>query len=454
MNNFALKNYFKKFFIVLIVSVFSISNFSFAAPMPPEQKALFDNGVMYFDHAIADVCTPVGGTAGTTERGFIGSTNDERIWYWLKGEGLSDVQVAGIMGNFAVESGYSPTRQETGKTWPTGGWGLAQWTATRRIALRDSLTDELTPYYNDDYGGYLESALGGQHPDISEEINLKLLEHELNFMVQESKTRTVSTNVALLGYGEKGANEWETLKQQTTLQDAVVFWHNNYEVSSQSPEQVLLTRIDPAKAALENFGSSGQGTNVTFASNGCAIITGATGTAGAIISKVKEFAWPRSTVGESYNNQATQAYQDAVAQFFPGQSYGDQTLADCTYYVATTMRASGADPNFPLGTTAIREYLLNNQDKYEIIYNPKASDLRPGDILQHTKSGCSSYGCWSGHIMFYTGDLDGTNTWFASDASKYTRVPGYLQMNSVTTMLNESSTILARLKVNEQQLPV
>ena len=38
----------------------------------------------------------------------IGTTNEEKIWNYLKSKGLSDYGVAGLMGNLYAESGLRP----------------------------------------------------------------------------------------------------------------------------------------------------------------------------------------------------------------------------------------------------------------------------------------------------------------------------------------------------------
>lgn len=66
---------------------------------------------------------------------------------------------------------------------------------------------------------------------------------------------------------------------------------------------------------------------------------------------------------------------------------------DCGVFVATVMRHSKADEEFPIGTSIIINYLRNNTDKYENIENKKnTSNLMPGDIF-----------IVNGHIMMYVG---------------------------------------------------
>lgn len=73
-----------------------------------------------------------------------GDDNAAKIWNYLKADGYSDAQVAGIMGNWQAESGFDPSICQGGghsDTCPldgTTGYGLAQWTyITRQQALHD-----------------------------------------------------------------------------------------------------------------------------------------------------------------------------------------------------------------------------------------------------------------------------------------------------------------------------
>lgn len=56
----------------------------------------------------------------------------------LKQQGFSNAQIAGVLGNFAQESGFNPRVNEGGKVggpMGRGGYGLAQWTGGRQSAL-------------------------------------------------------------------------------------------------------------------------------------------------------------------------------------------------------------------------------------------------------------------------------------------------------------------------------
>lgn len=358
------------------------------------------NDILYYDPEFEDMCIPT--SYGSVN--LVGNDNAEKIWNFLIDKGLTDNQAAGIMGNLRQESNYNPSAVESNGI----GYGIAQWSFGRRTALENAAAREGVPV--DD------------------------LSFQLNFMYEESMSRR-----APMIYG--GGNEWETLKQQDTMHDALVYWHDAFERSADSRSKVITVRGGYAQDALNSFGGT-----TTSGAEPCSSASQVPAGTQHILSTIRKFAWPYSTMGMKTNSEAKEAYQSAAGRHFPG-GYGPYTYADCTYFVATVMRDSGADANFPIGTTAIRSYLLNNTDKYEIIHNPTMDDLQPGDILQHVRAGSSAAGSWQGHIMFYTGNaLDSSGKYVAADASKYTRVPGYLEQPSVNSMLAESTAILARLK--------
>jgi beta-N-acetylhexosaminidase len=70
-----------------------------------------------------------------------GSDNEQAIWNWLVGQGLSGAEAAGIMGNIEQESDFDPTIIQGGgdSNDPTaagsGGWGLVQWTPGGKVLL-------------------------------------------------------------------------------------------------------------------------------------------------------------------------------------------------------------------------------------------------------------------------------------------------------------------------------
>lgn len=108
------------------------------------------------------------GNASQGHATLTGSTNEEKIWGFLKTKGLSDEQVAGIMGNLQQESNFDPNIIEGGghSNSATGasfnqGYGIAQWTFERK--------DDLEKF---------AKSLGKSSGDL--EVQLEFLWHELN----------------------------------------------------------------------------------------------------------------------------------------------------------------------------------------------------------------------------------------------------------------------------------
>jgi hypothetical protein len=69
-----------------------------------------------------------------TDSSLSGNDNETKTWNYFKGKGLSDPQVAGIMGNMMQESHFNPVVMEKGGESQNPadadpkGWGIIQWT--------------------------------------------------------------------------------------------------------------------------------------------------------------------------------------------------------------------------------------------------------------------------------------------------------------------------------------
>ena len=70
-----------------------------------------------------------------------GNDNEEKIWNYLTGQGLSAAQAAGVMGNMQQESTFNPSAHQTAGAWSDMGSdsnqavGLMQWDGGNRPAL-------------------------------------------------------------------------------------------------------------------------------------------------------------------------------------------------------------------------------------------------------------------------------------------------------------------------------
>ena len=208
------------------------------------QELYAENGIRFYEEDGNTTCSSV------SAHGISGNSNQEKIWGFLRDAGLSPEQTAGVMGNMQAESGFSPTRHEDSQGWEGGGWGLAQWTFERRTNIVSKLPEELKKYHSEEYGGAADE--NGTLSSIPIKDNDKLLSFELDYLIQESANRPVTA----AGFPGSGSSEWERLKEQTTIENATVFWHNNFEVSADPPSKVMEVRGGFAQAIYDRFNGS------------------------------------------------------------------------------------------------------------------------------------------------------------------------------------------------------
>lgn len=118
--------------LLLLVIVFLVSQPSVAAAMSAEQRTLYREGITYYD-LDTDNCTD----GGTTT--LAGKDNEERVWNFFRGHGLSEAQTAGVMGNLMQESHFDPEVMEIGgrsknpSDAGSKGWGIIQWTPGSKV---------------------------------------------------------------------------------------------------------------------------------------------------------------------------------------------------------------------------------------------------------------------------------------------------------------------------------
>lgn len=176
----------------------------------------------------------------------VGGDNAEKAWFFLLGKGLTPPQVAGILGNLAVESGFDPFNQENGKAWEDGGWGIAQWTGGRRNAIRDAVISELGVQY------YVPTEEAGAMIGTADEDRLLLF--QLEYLYNESNGRVIERGPnPAFPQPPNGTNEWEGLTTMNTVEEAMLYWEWNFE---RAGVPALGVRLDEANKLLAAFGSN------------------------------------------------------------------------------------------------------------------------------------------------------------------------------------------------------
>ena len=139
----------------------------------------------------------------------------------------------------------------------------------------------------------------------------------------------------------------------------------------------------------------------------------ATGTAQAIVQTAVELAWPER---HTPLLEAKPEYLNALRKVHPDVLRDTSGVfaggADCSVFVTTVMRLSGADPKYKQApTTGQEDYVKSLPNKYQPIPNiTNESQLQPGDILIN-----------SGHTWIYVGPQANGNS--RADASHGDRMP-------------------------------
>ncbi len=231
--------FFKKILLGLTLFVFCFSLFTQRIQaLSTEQKKLYNEYIPYYDIETGCeggdcVCT----TNGTTSD-LSGSDNEEKVWNYFIGKGLTVNQVAGIMGNISRESGFNPENSQVGPDTKDPAifgfgvgvgkaWGLIQWDAGGRAI------------------NYAKQA-GITSPIHLLETQLDLVWWHMN-------------NSSPTGY----SNMLPKLKETTTLEKATEV----YEVLMEGAGvKAMADRIGRAVAAKSKYGNEGTTTTTTSSS--------------------------------------------------------------------------------------------------------------------------------------------------------------------------------------------
>lgn len=324
---------------------------------------------------------PTGGCSCGGSGQLIGSDNQQKVFNYFVGRGYTKEQAAGILGNMIHESGVEPMKLQGGATVSSAvavgnpnGWGIVQWTPASKM---------INP--SRDAGKSFEQ--------------IDTLEWQVDFLYNQL---TGNSPVPEVGPGD-------ALKRAHTVEEATVAfagferflgWEN-----PDNPE--YLERMGAAREVLQLYGGGAQGGPGT----GC-------GAGGDFVQTARNLAWPEPGHGPD-KGDAESAYQQAMPQFNGTPDGADQPYSDCGVFVATVVRMTGADPQYPPRGTGVQlAYVRSHPEKYEVFQPTNTSQLQPGDIFIIADA-------FDGHTYIYTGDYQGSDgqTYNAVSASWHGHVP-------------------------------
>ena len=146
------------------------------------------------------------------------------VWKFFRDNGLTREQTAGIMGNAQAESHFDfgvEEKLKPGETRTAKGFGVLQWTWGRRTALETTAQQQ------------------------GKEVTSKRF--QLEYAYREMHIRKPH-----LDKYSHFPNEWEMMRAQTTVEGAVLAFHEEFERSENSPAAVLRVRLPLALAFYGN----------------------------------------------------------------------------------------------------------------------------------------------------------------------------------------------------------
>ena len=304
-----------------------------------------------------------------------------------------------IEGGKIVEDGWRAF--ENGAKTFIGGFGLVQWTTAGRVQRLQEYADE-----NNLWVGTLRAQIGF----MIEELSGSFGPDRLNAMSLEGST-------------------WQIYRRYETPGSS--FWtiHNGNYYNDYAPDSLsdLSETATPAAwrayHARLNAAKNLADLEPTQLSGSCAMMKND----GTLASIAVSMAWPNAdgtcndggrlvdwtSHERSCRDDVKPEYRQAMLSVNGGHEPGSQGRCpekgsmgyyqDCGHFVATVVRYSGLDPDFPRGGTSnMLSYMAKSEKWMEIPNLGNTTNLEPGDIF--VVRGTNRSGEGVGHIMMYTGD--------------------------------------------------
>ena len=352
-----------------------------------------DNATKAADGAVGDV------SAKTEE-------NAKTVYSVLSAWGMSDENIAGVLGNWSHESGIDPTSVETifDEKFTIGPRKQDAEAKGFKIAQVDPAYSARFPAI-DLMGIGLGQWTNGRNALLTEYAQSigkpwSTLETQLGFMISKDDPTRVAQVKALIDNSEGGSvsastsyflTKWEGINDGTlgSRESAAGTWFakmGGWEKNKSLADSILAQ----SGSAVTGANSS----SVAAAASKCKSHGGKVDNS-TMVKAAISYAWPYNDDGKG--NDGTDIYKYLHKEVL-GES--DNFFASCDRTVATAVRWSGTDDTYPAGGVSNQLEYLQGQggSKWtKIDYNGDKSKLQPGDILLRTTGGVS-------HTVMYVGE--------------------------------------------------
>lgn len=320
--------------------------------------------------------------------------NAKAVYSVMHEWGMPDINIAGILGNFASESGIDPTCVETIYTEP--------FTMGPRKLQAQSVgfdIDIMDPAYGARFPAITRCGIGlGQWTDTNGSVgehtyllqfakavnkNWYELDTQLTFMltprdrggddnfpILERYKNTVlsSPEAAAIEF----AHKWErnTVLAQEERQHRAAEWY--VQLQTWQSDTTYAHSVISMAGAVQASATDGA---TASALNDCR--SAATFDNTSLASAAVSYAWP--TTAQGIGNNGTELYQSVLQAVAPGDPY----YMSCDRTVATAVRWAGCDDTYPMGDVDLQLVYLMQSDKWSEVtdWDGNPLHLQPGDVM-------------------------------------------------------------------------
>lgn len=341
--------------------------------------------------------------------------NAKKIYSVMKTFGLSDEQIAGMLGNWQIESGIDPTTIEgiydetQNIQGPKHQEAMKDWDAYVRGPLSRLYAKSGTDYTQN--SGYLSSD-GKKYPgiglaqwtgggamtflDFAKSANKDwwTIDYQLAYMLaKDAPTQRF------------GKEFWPKYKSQKGSASEASTWFAQYFEGN--TKMAIPQRAEAAEKWLAQEKSWSVDSSYGNSIISLAKDLGDVATDGAVADKLKKcvraqkydnstlanaaVSYAYETKDEGNGNNGTPLYRRLHEVIWPGDPY----FQSCDRGVATAVRWSGTDEEFPAGNTDMQLAYMTSSDKWTKVGSTgsmKMDELQPGDVF-----------CLNGHVFMYVG---------------------------------------------------
>lgn len=381
---------------------------------------LIDDKLIDCEDTVKDVISDAEGLKNPSEN----TLKNARLCYSIfKGYGLSNVQIAGILGNWDTESGIDFTTVE-------GIYSEPHTYGERTKAAIEDTNGYCINTLFPNYAGRVKinkyaykGSDGKYYPGIGiAQFTGPAAETLLNMASKFENKNWYDVDYqlafAMSAYRKGYFNKMKDSPETTTIEGSTRHFLRDYEGSKilyaysrrlanakswlksmeESPEEWVADTPE-SKSALDMISDMGdvaiEGA-VGIVKSNCVKTIEADNS--SLATAALSIAW--DTEAQSFGNNGNETFKGVCNNIFPHSS----PMQSCDITVATAIRWSGSDIDFPKGHTGTQADYLAKSEKWQYIGDAKDltyEQLRPGDLFNTPKD--EENGIYNGHTFIFVG---------------------------------------------------